>query len=56
MKEVRLYTRTILSDAQVATQGSDGCGAVSQARERAGGLRVEIRAREWLGKDMVAVM
>lgn len=35
--------RTVLSEEQVARRGRVGCGAVSQAREGFGGVRVERR-------------
>ena len=36
--------RTDLSEEQVATMGREGCGAVSHARARDGGVNVESRA------------
>lgn len=38
-KLVSEYTRTVLSELQVATMGSVGCGAVSQVRSWEGGIR-----------------
>lgn len=37
------YIRTVLSELQVATMGRVGCGAVSHARSREGGVRSERR-------------
>lgn len=54
MKFVREYTRTVLSELQVATIGRVGCGAVSQVRSREGGVRSERRVRPRC-EDMVVV-
>jgi hypothetical protein len=40
VKVVREYMRTVLSEEQVARSGAVGCGAVSQAREGDGEVRV----------------
>jgi hypothetical protein len=45
LKFVSEYTRTVLSELQVATMGRVGCGAVSHARSREGGVRSERRVR-----------
>jgi hypothetical protein len=41
VKFVSEYTRTVLSELQVATIGRVGWGAVSQVRSRDGGVRSE---------------
>jgi hypothetical protein len=41
VKFVSEYTRTVLSELQVATIGRVGCGAVSQVRSRDGGVKSE---------------
>lgn len=41
MKLVSEYTRTVLSELQVATRGREGWGAVSQVRSWEGGVRSE---------------
>jgi hypothetical protein len=51
LKFVSEYTRTVLSELQVATIGSVGCGAESHARSREGGVRSE--RRESVGWAMV---
>lgn len=38
------YTRTVLSELQVATMGSVGCGAVSHVRSSDGGVSSDNRA------------
>lgn len=43
VKEVSECMRTILSEEQVARRGRVGCGAVSQAREGDGEVRVDKR-------------
>lgn len=43
LKFVSEYIRTVLSELQVATMGRVGCGAVSHARSREGGVRSERR-------------
>jgi hypothetical protein len=45
LKFVSEYTRTVLSELQVATMGRVGCGAESHARSREGGVRSERRER-----------
>lgn len=52
--DVRLYTRTVLSDEAVATTGRDGCGAVIHVRAELAGVSV---ARGWsIGGGVVSVV
>lgn len=51
LKLVSEYTRTVLSELQVATIGRVGCGAVNHVRSRDAGVRSD--RREMCGLAMV---